>query len=164
MTVRKPSAPPLESVLGARVRRRRGADRRRRARRTTALHRGHAARGAERQPLRPDAERRHGLEPGAAAGARVRHREHDGRAARRGRHADRARLSHRALGDRPARARSGARRCARAGAVPVRGVLQRPVRRPHAGHDRDVRQPRLPQRRGDRDAPADPLAADGVRA
>ena len=57
-----------------------------------------------------------GWSPARAAGSRVRHRQHDGRAARRGRHGGRARLPHRALGDRPARARSGgdaARRRAR---------------------------------------------------
>ena len=50
-----------------------------------------------------------------------------------------------------------------AGAIPFAGLLQRPVRRAHAGHDRHVRQPRLPERRGDRHAAADPVAADGVR-
>ena len=41
----------------------------------------------------------------------------------------------------------------------VRRVLQRSVRRPHAGHGRDVRQPAVPQRRRDRHAPTDSLAA-----
>ena len=42
----------------------------------------------------------------------------------------------------------------------VRRLLQRSVRRPHAGHDGDVRQPAVPQRRRDHDAPADSIAAD----
>ncbi len=46
----------------------------------------------------------------------------------------------------------------------VRGVLHRPVRRAHAGHDGDVRSPALSQRRGDRFRPADPLAADAAAA
>ena len=54
-------------------------------------------------------------------------------------------------------------RCVRAGAMPFAGYCSDPVRRPHAGHDRHVRQPGLPQRRGDRDAPTDPVAAHGER-
>ena len=41
----------------------------------------------------------------------------------------------------------------------VRGLLHRPVRRPHAGHAGNDGQPALSQRRRDRDAPPDPLAA-----
>ena len=51
----------------------------------------------------------------------------------------------------------------RAGRDPVRRRLHRPVRRPHAGHDRHVRQPAVPQRRRDDLPPADPLAADAQR-
>ena len=72
---------------GNRRRRGRGPPRRRRPRRPAAAHAGDAARSAERRPVRPHAERRHGLEPDAAQAAGVRHRQHDGRAARRGRHA-----------------------------------------------------------------------------
>ena len=46
---------------------------------------------------------------------------------------------------------------------PVRRRVHRSVRRPHAGHDGDVRQPAVSQRRGDRLPPADPLAADAPR-
>ena len=49
------------------------------------------------------------------------------------------------------------------GAAPVRRLLHRSVRRPHAGHDRHVRQPRLPERRRDGAAAADPIAADAAR-
>ena len=45
----------------------------------------------------------------------------------------------------------------------VRRLLLRSVRRPHAGHDRHVRQPALSQRRGDRVSPADSLAAHAAR-
>ena len=50
-----------------------------------------------------------------------------------------------------------------AGRGPVRGLLHRSVRRPHAGHHRDVRQPALSQRRGHRLPPPDPLAAHAQR-
>ena len=46
---------------------------------------------------------------------------------------------------------------------PVRRLLHRPLRRPHAGHRRHDGQPAVPQRRGDGAAPADPLAADAAR-
>ena len=51
----------------------------------------------------------------------------------------------------------------RLGGVPFAGAVHRSVRRPHAGHDRHVRQPAVSQRRGDCAAPADPLAADAAR-
>ena len=86
--------------------------------------------------------------------------QHAGRPARRRRHADRARLSHRALGGRPAGARRRPRSCARWAACRSPAYCHRSVRRPHAGHDGHVRQPAVPQRRGDRLPPADPLAAD----
>ena len=74
--------------------------------------------------------------------------QHAGRPARRRRHADRARLPHRPLGGRPADA--GRRRgvAARSACMPFAGFCHRPVRRPHAGHDRHDRQPAVPQRRG----------------
>ena len=50
------------------------------------------------------------------------------------------------------------------GVLPFAGVVHRSVRRAHAGHDRHVRQPAVPQRRRDRLAPADPLAADARAA
>ena len=78
--------------------------------------------------------------------------------------ADRARLSHRPLGDRTARATKPRETLRARRRDSVRGVLQRSVRRTHAGHDRHVRQPALSQRRGDRDAPSHSLAADGVAA
>ena len=45
---------------------------------------------------------------------------------------------------------------------PVRRLLHRSVRRPHAGHHRHDGQPALSQRRRDGAAPADPLAADAA--
>ena len=51
----------------------------------------------------------------------------------------------------------------RAGAMPFAAYVHRSVRRPHAGHDRHVRQPAVSQRRGDGVPPADPLAADAQR-
>ena len=55
-------------------------------------------------------------------------------------HADRARLSHRALGGRAADAGGGAG-AGRARRPAVRRLLLRPLRRPHAGHGRHVGQP-----------------------
>ena len=49
------------------------------------------------------------------------------------------------------------------GSHPVRGLLQRPVRRADAGHDRHVRQPGLSERCGHRHAASDPIAAHGLR-
>ena len=46
-----------------------------------------------------------------------------------------------------------------AGVVPVCRLRQRSVRRTHAGHGRDVRQPAVSQRRGDHHAAADSIAA-----
>lgn len=45
---------------------------------------------------------------------------------------------------------------------PVRGLRQRSVRRALAGHARYVRFPAVPQRRGDRVSPPDPLPADAA--
>src|SRR5438046_6384014 len=124
-------------------------------------HRGHAARGAERQRIRPDAERGHGLEPRVARRPAVRHRQHPRRPAGRGREPGGAGIPHRALGD-WALGSGGGRDAARGGGDPLRGVLQRPLRRADPGDHGDVRQPALPQRRGRRDAPADPLPPHGV--
>ena len=99
-----------------------------------------------------------GWDPAEARSPAVPHPQHAGRPARRRRHADRARLSHRALGDRPAGPGRGGGAAPPAG-HPVRRGLLRSVRRPHAGHDRHVRQPALSQRRRDRLPPAHPLAA-----
>ena len=84
-----------------------------------------------------------------------------GRALGAGR-AHRARVSHRPLGDRTAGTRCR-RSAARRRGDPVRRLLQRPLRRADAGHDRHVRQPGVPERRGHRDAAVDPVAANGVR-
>ena len=53
-----------------------------------------------------------------------------------GRHADRARLSHRPLGSRPARAGRGPRNRSRSAASRSPRFCHRSVRRPHAGHRR----------------------------
>ena len=128
---------------------------------SAAAHGGDAARAAQRRHLRPDPERRHGLGPARARSPAVPHPQHAGRHPRARRPADRARLSHRALGGRPAHA-GGGRGADGARGPAVRGLLLRPVRRPHPGHDRHDGQPRLSQRRGDRAAPPDPLAADAA--
>ena len=57
-------------------------------------------------------------------------------------------------------ARGAATRWAR---LPFAGFVHRPVRRPHAGHAGHDGQPAVPQRRGDRLPPPDPLAADAAR-
>ena len=50
------------------------------------------------------------------------------------------------------------------GGVPFAAYCLRSVRRPHARHDRHVRQPAVSQRRGDRAAAADSLAAAAAAA
>ena len=50
-----------------------------------------------------------------------------------------------------------------AGAIPFAGGVYRSVRRPIAGHDGDVRQPAVPERRRHRLPPADSIAADAKR-
>ena len=85
-----------------------------------------------------------------------------GRRAGRRRHAGRARLPHRPLGGRAARTGGGAG-ARPPGRAAVRRARLRPVRRPHAGHDRDVRLAPLPQRRGARPPAARPLAAAPAR-
>ena len=59
--------------------------------------------------------------------------------------------------------RVAARTLDAAGALALRGVLLRPVRRADAGHDGHVRQPALPQRRRGGAAPPHPLLAAGAR-
>ena len=49
------------------------------------------------------------------------------------------------------------------GVIPFAGLLHRPLRRPHAGHDRHDGQPAVPQRRRHRLPPADPLPAAAQR-
>ncbi len=88
--------------------------------------------------------------------------QHPGRHAGRRWHADRAWVSHRPLGSRPA----GASRGPRAEATGRRAVcrlLHRSVRRPHARHGRHVRQSALSQRRGDFVSAADSFAAHAAR-
>ena len=58
---------------------------------------------------------------------------------------------------------AAAARTESAGRHSLRGLLHRPLRRPHAGHHRHVRQPALPQRRRHRLPPPDPLAAHAPR-
>ena len=58
---------------------------------------------------------------------------------------------------------AAAQRVQSGGRDSVCGRVHRSVRRPNAGHDGDVRQPAVSQRRGDRVPPADPLAADAAR-
>ena len=70
---------------------------------------------------------------------------------------DRPRLPHRPLGGGPPGARGG-RDDPRGRRASLRGLLHGPLRRPHAGHAGDDGQPAVPQRRGDRHAPPDPLA------
>ena len=88
--------------------------------------------------------------------------EHAGRPARSGRPADRAGLSHRALGNRHAGA-GGRRGIETARRCPVRRHGLRPVRRPDPGDGRDDGQPALSQRRRHRFPAADPLACRGAR-
>ena len=111
------------------------ADQRARAAGAAADHRRHVAARAQRQPVRHDPGRRDGLEPRRGRPRAVPDPQHAGRAARRGRHAGRARLPHRALGDRPAGAR-GRRDVARRRRRAVRRHVQRSVRRAHAGDGR----------------------------
>ena len=85
--------------------------------------------------------------------------QHPGGPARAGRVADRAGVSHGPLGGRPA-GPGGGRGADGAGRGPVRRDGLRPLRRPDPGHARDDGQPAVPERRGDRLPPADPLAAE----
>lgn len=57
---------------------------------------------------------------------------------------------------------AAAKEITRNGGDPVRGLRQRSVRRALAGHARYVRFPAVPQRRGDRVSPPDPLPADAA--
>ena len=82
-------------------------------------HARDAARGAERQPLRHDAGRRHGMEPCRREQTAGPDRQHAGRPARRRRTAGRAGIPHRTLGDRAAGQGSG-RNAARGGRGAVR--------------------------------------------
>ena len=66
------------------------------------------------------------------------------------------------LGSRAAGARGG-RDAAQGRAAAVCRLCHRPVRRPHAGHHRHDGQPAVSQRRGDRPAAADPIAAHASR-
>ena len=74
----------------------------RRAGRRAAVDRRDAPALALGRPLRPEPERRHGLDAGRGRPRPVPDPEHAGRASRARRHADRAGLSHGPLGDRPA--------------------------------------------------------------
>ena len=80
-----------------------------------------------------------------------------------GRKADRARLSHRPLGDRPAGARRGRGTARRLASCRSRRTVSDPCDGRTQGTTGHVRQPAVPQRRGDHDAAADPLAAAPVR-
>ena len=126
--------------------------------RAAAPRGGVGAHVAERGPLRTHAERGHGLGPRRGDADTVSRPEHPRRAPGRARPPDRPRLPHRPLGGRPPGARGGGGD-PRRGRAAVRGVLHGPLRRPDAGHAGDDGQPAVPQRRGDRDAPADPLPA-----
>ena len=125
-------------------------------------HTRNAAVGAEREPVRHDAGRRHGMEPGRREQGAGPHRQHAGRPARRRRTSGRAGIPHRTLGDRSV-GEGGRRDVARGGRRAVRRLLQRPVRRTDARHRGDVRQPAVSQRRGDHDAAPDSIAAPARR-
>jgi hypothetical protein len=103
-----------------------------------------------------------GLAAGAPRQAGIPHPQHSRRHAGRRRLAGRARLPQRALGSRPPR-EGGRGRVPATQDDPVRGGRHRPVRRPHAGHARHVRQPAVPQRRLDGSAPTDAQPADARR-
>ena len=103
-------------------------------------------RPTERRHLRLDAGRGNGLGPGRTPASRSADPQHAGRRSRARRHAARARLSHRTLGSRSPRARCGGGAASRPD-HPVRRLRHRPVRWPHAGHDRHDGQPSLPKRR-----------------
>ena len=114
--------------------------------RRAAHHSRDAAPPSLRRSLRLVPGCRHGLGPGRARRQGIPDPQHPRRHPRGRRHARRAGLSHRPLGSRPAHGRRGqgtqvARR------HPLRRLLHRSLRRPHAGHHRHVRFPALPQRR-----------------
>ena len=103
-----------------------------------------------------------GWNPAEARPPTVSHPQHARRIARAGRPTHRARLSHRPLGNRPARAGGGGGISAAADDS-VRRFLLRSVRWPHAGNDRHVRQPAVSQRRRDRLPAARAFAAAARR-
>ncbi len=76
-----------------------------------------------------------GWDPATLGRQRVSDPQHPRRNPRRRWHPGRARLPHRTLGGRPADG-GGRQGTQSAGRHPVRRVLHRPVRRPHAGHHR----------------------------
>ena len=88
----------------------------------------------------------------------ISHSKHARRIARAGWQTDRARLSHRPLGNRIARPGGGGR-ISQTENDSVRRILFRPVRWPDAGHDGNVRQPAVSQRRRDHFSAARALAA-----
>ena len=124
-----------------------------------SAHGRHAAAAALRRSFRALAERRHGLGARAHSAAR----NSSSSAPKEACAPPMARPS--PLDITPATGRSdllvaGRRRgTAKPQGSSLRRVLHRSLRRPHAGHHRDVRQPALPQRCRRRSSPPDPLAA-----
>ena len=162
MTVRKPHAPPIESVLGSSA--------------SVAAGRIAGDGPAGRFPLTADQLREEpsgnlfgltqnvgmGWSPAALGGPEYvivstagGRRDADGRPLALGYH-----TGHWEIGQLVDEA---ARDVSRAWGDSVRGVLQRSVRRQNAGNDGNVRQSSLSERRRDRDAASHPLVADGVR-
>ena len=163
MIVRKPNAPPLASVLGSSA--------------TVSAGRIAGDGPAGRLPLTADQLREEpsgnlfgltqnvgmGWSPAALRRTRVRHRQHHGWTARQRRSSARARVSHRTLGDRTARATKRRRRLRARGAIPFAAYCSDPCDGRTQGTTGMFDSLRLPQRRRDRDATAHSLAADGVR-
>ncbi len=115
----------------------------------------------ERRHLWSHAECGHGLEPERTGAQTIPDSQHARWHARAGWLADRARLSHGALGNFAASAGGGGG-VSRVEGDSVRGVLLGPVRWAHAGNGRDVRQPAVSQRCGDFVSPAGAFAADAL--
>ena len=122
---------------------------------------GNDAVAAVGRPVRLDSECGHGVGPASTRRQGSADFEHAWRHSRGGRHAGGAGLPYRPLGSGAAHGRGG-EGAEIAGRDPVRGLLHGPLRRPHAGHHGDVRQPALPQRCGERLRPSHPLAADAL--
>ena len=129
-----------------------------------AADRRDAPRLALGRPVRPEPERRHGLDAGRGRPRPVPDPQHAGRPARR----PTARRSRWAITPGTGRSACSCRRrprsCSGSAWSPFAGMVSDPCdgrTQGTAGHDG---QPALSQRRGDRLPPADPLAARGARA